>query len=105
MGGVSKGKINLVELSNVRDNGQSSYRMLTVITLFVITCDMIHGDKTKSKSSDLQIVLFLPTPSRLFNSLPVLLTEHSAVPGVESGSLVLGERGINQARYILAVGI
>ena len=30
MGGVSKGKINLVELSNVRVNGQSSYRMLTV---------------------------------------------------------------------------
>ena len=31
MGGVSKGKINLVELSNVRVNGQSSYRMLTVV--------------------------------------------------------------------------
>ena len=31
VGGVSKGKINLVELSNVRVNGQSSYRMLTVI--------------------------------------------------------------------------
>ena len=30
MGGVSKGKINLVELSNVRVKGQSSYRMLTV---------------------------------------------------------------------------
>ena len=30
MGGVSKGKINLVELSNVRVNEQSSYRMLTV---------------------------------------------------------------------------
>ena len=30
MGGVSKGKINLVELSNVRVTGQSSYRMLTV---------------------------------------------------------------------------
>ena len=30
MGGVSKGKINLVEISNVRVNGQSSYRMLTV---------------------------------------------------------------------------
>ena len=30
MGGVSKGKINLVELSNVRVNGQSSYWMLTV---------------------------------------------------------------------------
>ena len=30
MGGVSKGIINLVELSNVRVNGQSSYRMLTV---------------------------------------------------------------------------
>ena len=30
MGGVSKGKINLVKLSNVRVNVQSSYRMLTV---------------------------------------------------------------------------
>ena len=29
-GGVSKGKINLVELANVRVNGHSSYRMLTV---------------------------------------------------------------------------
>ena len=34
MGGVSKGKINLVELSNVRVNGQSSYRMLTVVDKF-----------------------------------------------------------------------
>ena len=34
MGGVSKGKINLVELSNVRVNGQSSYRMLTVISVY-----------------------------------------------------------------------
>ena len=34
MAGVSKGKINLVELSNVRVNGQSSYRMLTVIIIF-----------------------------------------------------------------------
>ena len=34
MGGVSKGKINLVELSNVRVNGQSIYRMLTVFATF-----------------------------------------------------------------------
>ena len=35
MRGVSKGKINLVELSNVRVNGQSSYRMLTVYVVCV----------------------------------------------------------------------
>ena len=35
MGGVSKGKINLVELSNVRVNGQSSYRMLTVLQIYI----------------------------------------------------------------------
>ena len=36
IGGVSKGKINLVELSNVRVNGQSSYRMLTVFILEIL---------------------------------------------------------------------
>ena len=42
MGGVSKGKINLVELSNVRVNGQSSYRMLTVHT-YVYTNEIFEN--------------------------------------------------------------
>ena len=42
MGGVSKGKINVVELSNVRVNGKSSYRMLTVHT-YVYTHDTFKG--------------------------------------------------------------
>ena len=37
MGGGSKGKISLVELSNVRVNGQLSYRMLTVFVLRTMT--------------------------------------------------------------------
>ena len=44
LGGVSKVKINLVELSNVRVNGQSSYRMLTVYCF----CDIVYQNVLQS---------------------------------------------------------
>lgn len=54
---------------------------------------MIHGDKTKPEPPHLEVVLLLTATSRLLYPLPIPLTEGSAVPGVEGGTLVVSKRG------------
>ena len=66
MGGVSKGKINLVELSNVRVNGQSSYRMLTVL-LIVYVIQRKRGCNFKRTLHSLNVKLVRFEATNMFN--------------------------------------
>ena len=57
---------------------------------------MIDRDKPKCEPSHFKQFILLSAVSDLYNSFPILLLEYTVIPHVESRTLILSYRRVNQ---------